>query len=190
MAHSPAPRFQPSTHVVTGTGPNYKACSSREESRGSWTRIDGRTHSFDSPHASRCRRPDAGGSPDRSWLNTGGEDKSPVWYQKCVPDTKQDWFVSFLKTVIVRSGPVAPLPQSTPPWSSPPHRPGRCSSPHQEDGSGLRSTSHEIPDGCGPHTAGPAACDPLHMTYCTVGDVKKNVTQVFSRCSPCLWNIL
>lgn len=47
----------------------------------------------------------------------------------------------------------------------------------------MRSTSHETPDGRGPHTAGPAACGPLRMTYCTAGDKKKKATRVFSRCS-------
>lgn len=92
---SPAPRFQPSTPVATGTGPNYKACSCQGASQGSWTETDGRAHSFHSPHAPRCRRSDAGGSPVHSWLNTAREDKSAKWNNNNVPDRKQEWFLSF-----------------------------------------------------------------------------------------------
>ena len=77
--HSPVPRFQPSTPAAVGTGPDYKACSSQEGFRGSWTKTDGRTHSCHSPHAPRCRRSDVGGSPGHSWLSTGGENKSLAW---------------------------------------------------------------------------------------------------------------
>lgn len=94
-ARSPVPRFQHSTPVAAGMDPNDKACSSPGASQGSWTKTDGRTHSFHSPHAPRCRRSDAGGSPGHSWLNTGGEDKSQVWNNNGIPDRKQESFLSF-----------------------------------------------------------------------------------------------
>lgn len=73
--HSPVPRSRPSTPVALGTGPNYKACSSPEACRDSWTKTDGRIHSCRCPRAPHCRRSAAGGSPGHSWPNTGGEER-------------------------------------------------------------------------------------------------------------------
>lgn len=71
--HSPVPSFLPSTPVAVGTGPDYRACTSLGGFQDSRTKTGGHTRSCRSPREPHCRRWDAGGSLDHSWLSTGGE---------------------------------------------------------------------------------------------------------------------
>jgi len=197
QTRSPVPRFQPSTPVAMGMGPDYKACSSLGGFQGSWTKTDGRTHSCHSPHAPRCRRWDAAGSPDHSWLSTGGSIRTKNGHEGTIAfiienrgdfsqyGVSQDgWLLSVENLFTVKiskpsvwphhldSTLVARSPLSIPLWSRLIHKHACCSFPCLVVGSGSHSTFRAPPAGCDPHNARLVVGGPIRMTYCTVGETR------------------